>query len=95
MCFFIACFGVVFNDVSPYVCIICLFFNSVQVTDKLPSRLTLYSPCIMSIFDSSYFPFCFEGGIWVLIAPVPVHCLLVARREYMNRYGRENSKGGI
>ena len=43
-----------------------------------PARLTLCSLCIMSICNFSYFRFGFEGGIWFLFAPVPVHCLLVA-----------------
>ena len=33
--------------------------------------------CIMSIFNFSYFLFGFEGGLWILIASVPCHCLLV------------------
>ena len=35
------------------------------------------SLCIMSICNFSYSHFGFEGGIWVLIAPVSGHCLLV------------------
>ena len=45
---------------------------------ELPTRLAVCSHCIVSICNFSYFPFCFEGGVWFLIAPVPVHCLLVA-----------------
>ena len=30
--------------------------------------LTICSHCILTIFDFSYFPFGFEGWIWVLIA---------------------------
>ena len=32
---------------------------------------------ILPICNFSYFPFCFKGGILVLIAPVPSHCILV------------------
>ena len=32
--------------------------------------------CIMNTCNFSYFPF--EDRIWILIAPVPDHCLLVA-----------------
>ena len=32
--------------------------------------------CISTICGFSYFPFCFEGSIWGLIAPVPAHCIL-------------------
>ena len=41
---------------------------------QLPAQLTLCSLCIMSIFSH----FCFEGRIWVLIAPVPGNYFLVA-----------------
>ena len=44
---------------------------------ELPTRLTLCSLCIMPICKVNS-RFSFEGGIWVLIAPVPVHRLLVA-----------------
>ena len=33
--------------------------------------------CILTIWNLSYFPFDFEGVIWVLIVPVPDHCILV------------------
>ena len=55
-----------------------LFFVRSRLLGKeLPARLTLCFLCIMSFCNFSYFPFCFEGRIWVLIAPVPGHCLLV------------------
>ena len=42
---------------------------------QLLTRLTVCSLCIMSICNLSYFPFCFEGWILVLIVAVPGHCL--------------------
>ena len=44
---------------------------------ELLTRLNICSLCILSICNSSYFPFGFEGGIWVLIAPVTGLCILV------------------
>ena len=44
---------------------------------ELPIRLTVCSHCILSICNFSYSPFGFDSGVWFLIAPVPVHCLLV------------------
>ena len=43
--------------------------------------LTLCSLFIMSICNFSFFPFWFEGGIWVLIVSVPIYCLFVAFRN--------------
>ena len=43
----------------------------------MPIRLAVCSNCILSICHFSFFPFGFESGIWYLIAPVPVPCLLV------------------
>ena len=40
--------------------------------------LTIRSLCIMSICDFGCFPFGFEGGTLVLMAPVPGHCLHIA-----------------
>ena len=37
------------------------------------TRLTICSLCILTICNFSYCPFGFEGGISVLIAPVPGH----------------------
>ena len=31
----------------------------------------------LTVCNVSYFPFWFEGGIWVLISSVPDHCILV------------------
>ena len=44
---------------------------------ELPTLLTIRSLYILTICYSSYFPFWFEGGIWVLIAQVPGHCILL------------------
>ena len=44
---------------------------------ELPTRLTISSLCSLTICSFSYFPFWFEGGIWVLIASVAGHCILV------------------
>ena len=41
------------------------------------TRLTICTLCIVTNCSLSYFPFGFEGGILVLIAPVPGHCILV------------------
>ena len=43
---------------------------------ELLTRLTIRSLCIMSVI-SVISHFGFEGGILVLIAPIPVHLLLV------------------
>ena len=43
---------------------------------ELLTRLTICSFCIFTICNFSYFPFC-EGGLWVLIVPVPGHCIHV------------------
>ena len=40
--------------------------------------------CIMYTCNFSYFPF--EDRIWILIAPVPDHCLLVAFIHFKNPY---------
>ena len=37
--------------------------------------LTVCSLCILTVCNFSYFRFLFEGGIRVLISPVPVRCL--------------------
>ena len=60
-----------------------IMFSSVEVAEwppfgkELLARLTICSLCFMIICNFSYFPFWFEGGIWVLIIPVPGHCILV------------------
>ena len=62
-----------------------LVFSSVWVADwppfekELPTRLTICSICTLTIIFVILVisRFGFEGGIWVLIAPVPGHCLLV------------------
>ena len=40
-------------------------------------RLAMCSHCISFVCGFGYFPVCFGGGVWFLIAPIPVHCLLV------------------
>ena len=45
---------------------------------ELPTRLAVCSHCILSICNFSVSRFGFEGGVWFLIAPVSVHCLLVS-----------------
>ena len=42
---------------------------------ELLTRFTICSLCTLTICSFNYFPFGFEGGIWVLIAPVPGHCI--------------------
>ena len=45
---------------------------------ELPTRLTVCSLCILTICVISIISrFGFEGGIWVLIALVPGHCIRV------------------
>ena len=44
---------------------------------ELPIRLAVCLHCNLSICNFSFFPFGFESGVWFLIAPVPIHCLLV------------------
>ena len=58
-------------------------FSSVWVGDwppfekELLTRLSLCSLCILIFVILVISHFGFEGGIWVLIAPVPGHCILV------------------
>ena len=59
-------------------------FSSVWVAEwspfgkELPTRLAVCSHCILSVCILVFLSrFGFEGGVWFLIAPVPVHCLLV------------------
>ena len=40
---------------------------------ELITRLTICSLCILTICNSVISLFSFEGGIWVLISPVPGH----------------------
>ena len=60
-----------------------IIFSSVWVAKwppfgkELPTRLTLCSLCSLTICSLVFYRFIFEGGIWVLIAPVPSHCILV------------------
>ena len=57
-------------------------FSSVWVAEwpffgkELLTRLTIYSLCILTFCNFSYFSFGFEGWIWVLIASVPGICIL-------------------
>ena len=54
-----------------------IIFSSVWFAEWPPfgkeflTRLTICSLCIVTICNFSYFPFCFEGWNWVLIASVP------------------------
>ena len=74
-------FGFGFCDVSPYVCSDCL--SLITVAESSPfvkevlAQLTTCSPCKTSFLTLVPSRFGFEGRIWVLIAPVPRHCLLV------------------
>ena len=60
-----------------------IILNSVWVAEwpflgkELPTLLTICFPCTLTICIFCYFPFCFEGRIWVLVAPVPGLCILV------------------
>ena len=50
------------------------------LSGHLPTQLAVCSYCIFVffLFVILVFPrFGFEGGVWFLIAPVPVHCLRV------------------
>ena len=54
-----------------------IIFSSLLVAEwpyfgkELLPRLTICSPCILTLCNFSYFPLYFEGWIWVLIASVP------------------------
>ena len=50
-----------------------IMFSSVLVADEWPT----FGNYILTICNFSYFSFWYLGGIWVLIAPVPGHCILV------------------
>ena len=58
-------------------------FSSARVAEwppfgkKMLTRLTICSICIFTICYLVISRFGFEGGIWGLIVPVPVHCILV------------------
>ena len=60
-----------------------IIFSLVQVAEWTPfgkellTLLTICSHCILTFVILVIFPFGFEGRIWVLIASVPGHCLLV------------------
>ena len=60
-----------------------IFFSSAKVAESPPfgkellTRLTICSLCILNICNFCISCFGFERGIWVLIAPVPGHCILV------------------
>ena len=62
-------------DVSSNVC--SYYLSSVLFAEwpyfgkELLPRLTICSLCILTLCNFSYFPFGFEGWIWVLIASVP------------------------
>ena len=44
---------------------------------ELPTRLTICSLCILTICNLDVSCFGFKGVIWVLIAPVPGHFILL------------------
>ena len=47
-----------------------------QIQPSKPKReITNISLCILTICNISYFPFCFLGLIWVLIASFPDFCI--------------------
>ena len=43
----------------------------------MPTRLAICTHCILSICISFISHFGLKGGIWLLIAPVPVHCFSI------------------
>ena len=59
-----------------------MIVNSIKITEwppllkELPTRLSVCSPCIMSICNFNYFPFWFDGRILHLIVPVIAYFLL-------------------
>ena len=62
--------------VSPYAC--SYYFSSVSVAEWPPFGKYLLSwltTSLLIICNISYFPFGFEGWIWVLIASVPDLCI--------------------
>ena len=82
MWFSVACFWChSFGDVSPYVCTYHL--SSVWIAEwppfgkELPIRLTICAHCILTVI-LVISRFGFEGGICVLVASVPGHCILVS-----------------
>ena len=64
-----------------------IIFSSVRVAEwppfgkELLTRLTICYLCVLTICNFSYSRFGFEGGIRVLIAPVPGRCILVTFSE--------------
>ena len=68
-------FGLLMADIPVYVS--CKFemyiFKIALVISENVCIAFLY---VLSIFVIRYFPFWYYGQIWVLIAPVPGHCLL-------------------
>ena len=59
--------------------------------EELLSRLAVCSLCILTICNIGYFPFCFEGWFWVLIASVSGLCILftltcIYRRKFVLKY---------
>ena len=40
---------------------------------ELSTRLAVCSHCLLSVFNSRFFPFGLEGGVWFLIASVPCY----------------------
>ena len=48
---------------------------------ELLTRLTICYLCILTIYNSIISRFGFEGGIWIMIAPVPGLCILITFTE--------------
>ena len=64
-------------SVSFHLMCVHINFSSVQIAERPPFGkellipLSIFSQCILTFCNFSYFPFGFEEGIWVLIAVVP------------------------
>ena len=84
MLFSVACFGVKVS-VMFHIMFVHFTLSSVWVVElppfgkKLSARLVICSHCILSICINFLFifHFGFKSGIWLLTAPVPVHCISI------------------
>ena len=79
----VACFGVRVS-VMFHPMFVHYTFSSVWVAEwpplgkQLPARLAICSHCLLSICIFLFIAhFGFKTGIWLLIAPVPVHCFSI------------------
>ena len=74
-------------SVTFHLMFIYITFSSVCVAvwppfgKELPIRLAMCSNCILSICNFIFSRFVLKGGVWFLIAPVPVHCLIVTFKK--------------